>query len=33
MWTDYLLEGEQRRRKESRISDHYPLWAEFLLRD
>jgi len=32
MWTDYLLEGEQRRRKESRISDHYPLWAEFLLR-
>jgi endonuclease/exonuclease/phosphatase family metal-dependent hydrolase len=33
MWTDYLLVGEQRRRKESRISDHYPLWAEFLLRD
>lgn len=33
MWTDYLLAGEPRRRKESRISDHYPLWAEFLLRD
>jgi endonuclease/exonuclease/phosphatase family metal-dependent hydrolase len=33
MWTDYLLESEPRRRKESRISDHYPLWAEFLLRD
>jgi endonuclease/exonuclease/phosphatase family metal-dependent hydrolase len=33
MWTDYLLVGEQRRRKESRISDHYPLWVEFLLRD
>ncbi len=33
MWTDFLLKGQPRRRKESRISDHYPLWAEFLLRD
>ena len=29
IWTDYLLQGLPDRRKESRISDHYPLWAEF----
>jgi hypothetical protein len=32
MWTDYVLEDLPRRRKEARISDHYPLWVEFLLR-
>jgi endonuclease/exonuclease/phosphatase family metal-dependent hydrolase len=29
MWTDYLLKNVKRSAKEARISDHYPLWAEF----
>jgi endonuclease/exonuclease/phosphatase family metal-dependent hydrolase len=31
IWSDYLLEGVKQSEKEARISDHYPLWAEFLL--
>ncbi len=31
LWTDHILQDVPRRRKEARISDHYPLWAEFRL--
>lgn len=31
IWSDYLLEGVKQSEKEARISDHYPLWAEFSL--
>lgn len=33
IWTDHLLRDVGRSEKEARISDHYPLWAEFWLRD
>jgi hypothetical protein len=33
IWSDHLLQEESRTEKVSRISDHYPVWAEFLLRD
>jgi exonuclease III len=29
IWTDYVLQNVNVDRKEARISDHYPLWAEF----
>src|SRR5581483_9791084 len=29
IWTDHLLQGVKQSEKEARISDHYPLWAEF----
>ena len=29
IWDRHLLEGIPQTRKEARISDHYPLWAEF----
>ena len=29
IWDEHLLTGLPARRKEARISDHYPLWAEF----
>jgi len=29
IWDKHLLTGLPARRKEARISDHYPLWAEF----
>jgi endonuclease/exonuclease/phosphatase family metal-dependent hydrolase len=32
-WTRYLLERTRQTEKEARISDHYPLWAEFSLTD
>jgi endonuclease/exonuclease/phosphatase family protein len=32
-WTRYLLERTRQTEKEARISDHYPLWAEFSLGD
>jgi endonuclease/exonuclease/phosphatase family metal-dependent hydrolase len=32
-WTDHLLAGIRQTEKEARISDHYPLWAEFWLRE
>jgi len=31
-WTDHLLKDVKQSEKEARISDHYPLWAEFSLR-
>jgi endonuclease/exonuclease/phosphatase family metal-dependent hydrolase len=31
MWTDYLLKNIKQSEKEARISDHYPLWAEFTI--
>ena len=33
MWDQHLLHDVQQSEKEARISDHYPLWAEFLLDD
>ena len=33
IWTDHLLVDVKQSEKEARISDHYPLWAEFHLRD
>lgn len=33
LWTDHLLQDVGQSEKEARISDHYPLWAEFALRD
>ncbi len=32
VWTDHLLEDVGQSEKEARISDHYPLWAEFAFR-
>ena len=29
LWTDHLLTSVKRTEIEARISDHYPLWAEF----
>jgi endonuclease/exonuclease/phosphatase family metal-dependent hydrolase len=29
IWTDHLLHNVEESAKEARISDHYPLWAEF----
>ena len=31
LWTDHLLTNVKQSEKEARISDHYPLWAEFVL--
>ena len=31
VWDDHLLKGMAVPEKEARISDHYPLWAEFEL--
>jgi hypothetical protein len=33
IWTDHLLADVGQTEKEARISDHYPLWAEFWLRE
>jgi hypothetical protein len=34
MWTDRLLTDiAAQSEKEARISDHYPMWAEFSLRE
>lgn len=33
VWDQHLLHDVQQSEKEARISDHYPLWAEFLLDD
>jgi endonuclease/exonuclease/phosphatase family metal-dependent hydrolase len=33
VWDDHLLHEVKQSEKEARISDHYPLWAEFLLDD
>jgi hypothetical protein len=33
IWSDHLLADVTQSEKEARISDHYPLWAEFWLRD
>jgi hypothetical protein len=31
VWDDHILKGVNTSEKEARISDHYPLWAEFLV--
>jgi endonuclease/exonuclease/phosphatase family metal-dependent hydrolase len=33
VWDQHLLHDVKQSEKEARISDHYPLWAEFLLDD
>jgi endonuclease/exonuclease/phosphatase family metal-dependent hydrolase len=32
-WTDHYLQDEDPERRTFRMSDHYPLWAEFSIRD